>query len=73
MRRRDVNKLVVGDHIELKHNLGSGAILKVLMVEDKAEFETIGRYPMIKFTDSLTGSERYCTYLMIESYHLPRT
>ncbi len=71
MRKRDVPKLAVGDYIELKHNLGKGDVLEILMEPDKDIFETLGNHPMIKFKDALTSTEHWCTYLMIEFWPNP--
>lgn len=73
MRRRDVDKLKVGDYLELKHNLGKGIIVKITMdkEDEPAGASTIGRYPMIKFTDSATKAVKDCTYLMIDWWQDP--
>lgn len=72
MHKRDVDKLSVGDHIELKHNLGKGHITKIAMSETK-DFVGIGNYPLIQFTETVTGTVKWCTYLMIEVWSNPPT
>ena len=65
MRKRDVSKLLKGDYIALKHNLGKGVVTQIRIAKTmKADPE--GRYPMIQFRDDATGSVTWCTYLAIE-------
>lgn len=72
MKKRDVSKLKVGDYIELRHNLGKGTITKIAMFESHGNYApSIGRYPMIEFTEKVTGTSRWCTYLAIEVWPDP--
>ena len=70
MRKRDVSKLVRGDYIELKHNLGKGTVTRVIF-EKFWKADPDGRYPMIQFEDAATGEKTWCTYLAIEFWPNP--
>jgi len=70
MNRRDVPKLVKGDHIELKHNLGKGTIIRIAN-QKIMKADPKGRYPMIQFEDAATGKQTWCTYLAIEVWPNP--
>jgi len=62
MRKRDTKNLEVGDTIHLKHYLGDGDITEIAM-EPRASLP--GRYPMIRYLDSVTGKEVWCTHRVI--------
>lgn len=69
MRKRDVSRLLLGDYIELKHNLGRGTITQIALTPDEGGKE--GRYPMIKYVDYVTKKSKWCTYLVINFWPNP--
>ncbi|KKM83736.1 hypothetical protein LCGC14_1306360 [marine sediment metagenome] len=70
MRKRDVPKLMKGDYIELKHNLGKGTVTRVVF-EKIMKADPDGRYPLIRFKDATTDKESWCTYLAIDFWPNP--
>ena len=63
MRKRDTKNLEVGDTVFLKHHLGDGDITEIA---HEPRVSLPGRYPMIRYLDSVTGNEVWCTHRVIE-------
>lgn len=66
MNKRDVKNLKAGDHVALKHNLGSGHVISIAWDRDQvAGLPRNGRYPMIEFEDDVTKIPTWATYLIV--------
>jgi len=61
MNKRDALKLMPGDQILLKHNLGGGVVTEVV-TEERPDLP--GRYPMIRY--ECGGFLMNCTYRVVD-------
>lgn len=65
MEQNLVTWIKPGDHIELESKLGKGRVLEVLQQPDPQRPNVRGTFPMIRYKNSVTGAEQWCTYLVV--------